>query len=215
MKFFETFKCLGQNLSNSWHVNFEMTTQFLLKFYIPLKVHERSLLCTFLAQTIYTLLKRSPLKRKSLRLSSARVKICLIPYICQFWNGKLIPLKMVYPSSIWGNITPLYFFSSSNICFAQKEPINLKIFETFNWLGQNSSNSWYVNFEMTSQFLLRFYIPLHFHKELLLCIFLAQTIYSLLKRSPLKRKLLRLSSGYVKIRQIPDMSTLKWQVNSS
>ena len=164
MKIFDTFKCLGQNLSNSWHVNFEMTTQFLLKFYIPLKVHERSLLCTFLAQTIYTLLKRSPLKRKSLRLSSARVKICLCPYICQFWKGKLIPLKMVYPSSISGNITPLYFFSSNNIVFAQKEPIKEKIFETFKCLGQNSSNSWHVNFEMTSQFVLKFYIALNFYQ---------------------------------------------------
>ena len=35
----------------------------------------------FLAQTLYTLFKRSPLKCKFLRFSSARVKICQIPHV--------------------------------------------------------------------------------------------------------------------------------------
>ena len=35
----------------------------------------------FLAQTIYTLLKGRLLKGKFLRLSSAQVKICQIPYV--------------------------------------------------------------------------------------------------------------------------------------
>ena len=38
-------------------------------------------LCTFLSQTLYTLVKRSKLKCKFLRLSSARVKICQIPHV--------------------------------------------------------------------------------------------------------------------------------------
>ena len=60
--------------------NFETTSQFLFKFCISLQFHEKLFLCTFLAQTIYTLLKSSPLKRKFLRLSSARVKFCQMPY---------------------------------------------------------------------------------------------------------------------------------------
>ena len=32
-------------------------------------------------------------------------------------------------------------FNSNNVYFAQKEPIKMKIFETFKCLGQNSSNS--------------------------------------------------------------------------
>ena len=79
MKIFETFECLGQILSNPY-ANFETTTRFLPKFCIPLQFHERLFLCTFLAQTIYTLLKRSPFKWKFLRLSSARVKFSQIPY---------------------------------------------------------------------------------------------------------------------------------------
>ena len=68
MKIFETFECLGQNLSN---------------------------------------------------------------FLFQFFNGKSIPLQILYLSSVSWKIIPLYFFSSSNIYFAQKEPIKMKIFEVF------------------------------------------------------------------------------------
>ena len=61
--------------------------------------------------------------------------------LCQFWNDKSIPLQILYPSSVSWKITPLYFFSSNNIYFAQKEPIKMKIFETFECSGQNLSNS--------------------------------------------------------------------------
>ena len=60
--------------------------------------------------------------------------------LCQFWNDKSIPLQILYPSSVSWKITPLYFFSSNNIYFAQKEPIKVKIFETFECSGQNLSN---------------------------------------------------------------------------
>ena len=94
----------------------------------------------FLAQTIYTLLKRGLLKLKFWRLSSARVKFCQIP------------------------------------C---------------------------ANFETTSRFLYKFCIPVQFHERLFLCSFLAQRKYTLLKRSPLKLKFLRLSSARFKFCQIP------------
>ena len=97
--------------------------------------------CTYLAQIIYTLLKSSPLKWKFLRLSSARVKFCQIPY---------------------------------------------------------------ANFEMTSRFFSKFCISLQFHERLFFCTFLAQRVYTLLKRNPLKWKSLRLWSVQVKICQILD-----------
>ena len=61
--------------------------------------------------------------------------------LCQFWNDKSIPLQILYPSSVSWNITPLYLFSSNNIYFAQKEPLKVKISETFKCASQNSSNS--------------------------------------------------------------------------
>ena len=61
--------------------------------------------------------------------------------LCQFWNDKSILLQILYPSSVSWKTIPLYFFSSNNIYFAQKEPIKVKIFETFECSGQNLSNS--------------------------------------------------------------------------
>ena len=61
--------------------------------------------------------------------------------LCQFWNDELIPLHILYPYSISWKITPLCFFSSSNIYFAQKEHIKIKTFETFKCLGQYLANS--------------------------------------------------------------------------
>ena len=61
--------------------------------------------------------------------------------LCQFWSDKSIPLQNLHPSSVSWKKTSLYFFSSSNIYFAQKEPIKINFFETFKCSGQNSSNS--------------------------------------------------------------------------
>ena len=58
----------------------------------------------------------------------------------QLWNNKSIPLQILYPSSVLWKIIPLYFFSSNNIYFAQKEPIKMKMFETFECSGQILSN---------------------------------------------------------------------------
>ena len=60
--------------------------------------------------------------------------------LCQFWNDESIPLQILYLSSVSWKITPLYFFSSNNIYYAQKEPIKMKILETYECSGQNLSN---------------------------------------------------------------------------
>ena len=215
----------------------------------------------FLAQTIYTLLKRSLLKWNFLRRLSVQDKICQIP-ICQFWNDKSIPLQILYPSLVSWKKTPLYYFSSNNIYFAQKEPTKVKIFETLSaqvktcqipiyefWKNKSiplqilypslvswkktplyyfSSNNIYFAqkeptkvkiFETLSAQVKTCQIPIYEfwkNKSTPLQILypssvswkkthlhvLAQTIYTLLKRSPLKWNFLRLSSGQVKICQI-------------
>ena len=60
--------------------------------------------------------------------------------LCKFWNGKSTPLQVLYPSSVLWKIIPLYFFSSNNIYFAQKELIQTKIFEPFECSSQILSN---------------------------------------------------------------------------
>ena len=62
-------------------------------------------------------------------------------FLCQFWKDESIPLQILYPSSVAWKIIPLFFFSSNNIYFAQKEPIKMKIFETFECSSQILSNS--------------------------------------------------------------------------
>ena len=60
---------------------------------------------------------------------------------CHFPSNKSVFLQILHHSSMSWEVTPLYFFSSNNIYFAQNEPIKVKTFETFECSGQNLSNS--------------------------------------------------------------------------
>ena len=137
MKVLETQKCSDQNLSN-FLCQFEMTNRFLCKFCIPLQFHERLFQCTFLAQTLYTLLKRSPLKWKFLRLSSGWVKYSQTPYANFEMSGFLH--KFYVPLQFFESELLYTFFSSRNIYFAPKEPIKIEVFETYQCSGQILSN---------------------------------------------------------------------------
>ena len=135
------------------------------------------------------------IKVSILTLSSALVKICQIP------SNKWAFLQILHHFSMPWKITSLYFFSSNNIYLAQKEPIKVNIFETFECSGQNLSTS-------LCQFANNMSIPLQILypssvSQKINSTFLAQTIYTFLKRRPLKWKFLRLSSAQVKICQIP------------
>ena len=83
---------------------------------------------------------------------------------CEFWNGKSFPLQILRYFSVSWKITPLYFSSSNNIYFAQKEPMKVNIFETFLSAQIKICQTPYVNFEMTSRFLSKFCFPLQFHE---------------------------------------------------
>ena len=102
-----------------------------------------------------------------------------------FPSNKSVFLQILHHSSLSWKITPLYFFSSNNIYFPQKEPIKWKSLRLLSAQFKICQIS-YTNFETTSRFLSKFCIPLQFHERLVLCTFIAQTIYTLLKRSPLK-----------------------------
>ena len=198
MKFFQTLKCSGQILSNSFY-------QFWNNKFIPLRILYLSSaswkiipLC-FLAQRIYTFPKRSSVKLQFLRLSSARVKVCQIPY-ANFETTSWF-LSRFCISLQFHEILFLCTFLAQRIYTLLKRSV-LK----WNFLRLSSARVKfcqipYVNFETKSWFLSKFCIPLQFHERLFLCIFLAQRIYTLLKRSPLKWKSLRLFSNGVKICQ--------------
>ena len=117
-----------------WQANFSPNFVSLFSFI------KDKLLCTFLAQAIYTLLKRTPLNWKFLRLLSAQVKICQIP-IMPILKRQADSSPNFVSSLVSWNITPLYLFTSNNVYFTQKDPIKVKTFETFECSGQNLSNS--------------------------------------------------------------------------
>ena len=63
-----------------------------------------------------------------------------LKFLMSISNYESSHTQILYPSSVSWKITPLYFFSSNNIYFAQKKPIKINIFETFESSGQNLSN---------------------------------------------------------------------------
>ena len=127
-------------MSNSLYANFEMMSRYLSKFCIPLHFHEGLLLCTFFSSNNIYFPQKEPIKVKIVE-AFKRSGQNLTNSLCQFLNGKLIPLQILYPFSVSRKVTPLYFFSSNNIYFAQKDLIKKKVFETFEWSGQILLNS--------------------------------------------------------------------------
>ena len=139
MKIFETFECSGQISSNS-----------LCQFWNDKSIPVQSLYLSsgswniiplyFFSSNIRYFAQKEPIEIKIFESFECSGQI-LSNSLCQFWNDESIPLQILYPSSVSWKITPLYFFSSNNIYFAQKEPIKVKIFETFKCSHQNLSNS--------------------------------------------------------------------------
>ena len=70
------------------HAFSQTTGQSFFKIYITPHYHERQLLCTFVAQTIYTLVTRRQLKKTFFDFLSALVKFCEVhvnfKMTCQF-----------------------------------------------------------------------------------------------------------------------------------
>ena len=117
------------------------------------------------------------------------------------WTDKSIPRQILYPSSVSWKIIRMYLFSSNIMYFAQKEPIKMKMFQTFKCSGQIFSNSLckFWNESIPLQIL----YPSSFSWKITpLYFFLAQTLYALLERSLLEWKFWRLTSAQVKICKI-------------
>ena len=127
---FETFNSSRQNLSNSLCQIWNDKSIPLQIMYLSSVSWKITPLYVFSSNNIY-FTQKEPIKVKIFQ-TFKRSGQNLSNSFCQFWNDKLIPLRILYPSSVSWKITHLYSFSSSNIYFAQKEPIKLKIFETFN-----------------------------------------------------------------------------------
>ena len=139
MKIFETFECSSQNLSNSLCQSWNDKLIPLQILYPSSVLWKITPLYFFSSNNIYFV------EKESIKVEIFETFECsrqnLSNSLCQFWNDKSIHLQILDPSSVSWKITPLYFFSSNNIYFPQKEHIKMKIFETFKCLAQNLWNS--------------------------------------------------------------------------
>ena len=160
------------------YVKLETTSHFLSKLCIPLQFHERELLCTFFSSNNIYFAQTEPIQVKifeTFKCSGQNLSNSL----CQFWNDRSISLQILYPSSVSWKLSPLYFFNSNNKYFVQKEPLKVKIFETFECLGQNLSNSscqvWNDKLISLQIFYLSLFIAMKHDSSIL---FWAQAIYT-------------------------------------
>ena len=151
MKIVETFECSGQILSNSL-CQFWNNRSIPLQILYPSSVSWEIIPMFFFSSNNIYCAQKEPIKMKIFETCKCSGQI-LSNSLCQFWNDESIPLQILYPSSASWKIIPLYFFNSNNIYFAHKEPIKVKIFETFERSGQNLTNS-------LCQFLIDKLIPL-------------------------------------------------------
>ena len=85
------------------HVIFESTSQFSFKFVSIFSAIKHNSFILFLAQTLHTLFKRSPLQCKFLRFLSSLVKIRHIPHV----NFELASQFLFNCESMSWHITPL------------------------------------------------------------------------------------------------------------
>ena len=108
------------------------------------------------------------------------------------WDKQSISLQILYLCSLVWKIIPLYFLSSKIYNLLKTSPLIWK-FLRFSSAQVKFCQIPCANFKTKSQFLSKFCILLYFHEKLLLSTFLAQIIYTLLKRNPLKWKILRLA----------------------
>ena len=139
MTIFETFEWSGQILSNSL-CQFWNDKSIPLQILYPSSVSWKIIPLYFFRPNNIYFAQKELIKMKIFETFECLGQI-LSNSLCQFWNNKSILLQILYPSSVSWKIIPLYFFSSNDIYFAQKEHIKMKIFETLNCTGQNSSNS--------------------------------------------------------------------------
>ena len=143
------------------HVISQTTSGFFFKLCIILQCYEIQFLCTFLAQTLYTLVKSSPLKSKCLRLSSSRFKIRQIRYV----NLK----QQVSSSSDFLSFFSVVTYNSSVSCsscilyFGQKDPMKIPIL-TLSSVLMKTCQIPHVIFQTASQFFFKFCVTLQCHE---------------------------------------------------
>ena len=106
---FDTFKCSGENLPN-FSCHFLNHKSVLLWILHHSSVRWKITSLYFFSSNNIYFAQKKPIKVKIFETSECPGQHLSNSW-CQFWNGKSIPLLILYPSSVSWKITPLYFFS--------------------------------------------------------------------------------------------------------
>ena len=134
--------------SQFWHVQvFSWKfAEFLISFFKPQVSFSANFISLFStmkdnSSVLFYLIKYILCSKEPIKLKTFATIDCsgqsLSNSSYQFWNDKLIPYQILHHSLVSWKITTMYFFSSNNIYFAQKERMKVNIFETFKWSSQN------------------------------------------------------------------------------
>ena len=99
------------------YINFEMTIQFLFRFFIILHCHYTLLLCKFLAHAFSILVKRIPWKYQIWHFSVFWWRFA--KFLISFFKPQVSFSSILHDSSVSWNITTEYFVRSNVIYFAQ------------------------------------------------------------------------------------------------
>ena len=116
----------------------------------------------FLAQTLYTLFKRSPLKCKFLRFSSARVKICQIPHVSFELTSQFL-FNFCIILHCHDTKLPCKFSAHTFSSLDKRTPSKSQFLDFRTCSGENLLNS-YVIFESKSHFPFKFCISNQCHQ---------------------------------------------------
>ena len=178
-------------------VIFGTKSQFFFKLYITLQCHETQLFCTFLSKSLYALDKRSPWQCKfpDFRLLAWK----LTKYLMSFFKPQVsFHLNFASLSSVMTHNSSEIFWLKHYMLWTERAH-QCTIFQIFGCSNESLLNSscyfWNRKARVYSNFASLFSVKP-------LCIFLAQTSYTLTKKTH-RSKIFRLLSTWVKIHQIP------------
>ena len=161
VQIFEIFECLGQNLLFlmsvlNWQVN---SFSNCVSFFIVIM---RNSPVSFKLIHFVLFIKRPNESPNSETFMCSGENFLNSSW--HFPNHKSVFIQILHHILVSWNITPLYFFRSNVIYFAQKEPIKVQPFQTFKCSDQNSPNSchfWKKKIAFSSNFASVFSIMRH------------------------------------------------------
>ena len=120
-------------INQIYYVMFRDTSQFSFQFCISFYYHDRQFFSNFLAEKLH-FGQKEPVKVQLLRLLCALMKVHPIPQ-ASFKTTRSRFIQILHYCSVSWKIAPLYFLAQTFILWTESN------FQTFKWLGENSSNS--------------------------------------------------------------------------